>query len=296
MARKHLPYLTFFTSDYVQDTRILSLEARAVWMDLLCLLHDGDRRGYLTRNGSALTPAQVARFCGCPEVVAAAAIDEIVRAGVASVDEKGVLFCRRMLREEQLSKVRSANGMRGGRPRSEKLNESKTKAKVKQNTGDGDGYGSSLETLKGEETTPEELDSSGVGGVGGGGPEVIPIRSAEASLALPPARPSPSAEACRLADLWCFHLARRFRSGPADLADDLAPQFDELFRLGYHPRWLETMILRKQRDKSEHFWQFKKFIQPTDADLCRLVGTDDWTLHQLTDQGSGPNAKLFFGT
>ena len=33
-----LPYSKFFWGDYLRDTRILSLEARGAWMDILCHL------------------------------------------------------------------------------------------------------------------------------------------------------------------------------------------------------------------------------------------------------------------
>jgi uncharacterized protein YdaU (DUF1376 family) len=114
---KKLPYLTFFTSDYVRDTRILSLEARAIWMDMLCLMHDGDKRGYLSRADVALTSDQVARFCGVSPAVAQKAIDEIIGAGIASRDDKGVIYSRRIVRDEKKRKTSAAFGRKGGNPK-----------------------------------------------------------------------------------------------------------------------------------------------------------------------------------
>ena len=40
-----LPYSKFFWGDYLRDTRMLSLEAKGAWMDILCHLSQLDEPG-----------------------------------------------------------------------------------------------------------------------------------------------------------------------------------------------------------------------------------------------------------
>jgi hypothetical protein len=113
---KKLPFMPFFTSDYVRDTRILSLEARAIWMDMLCMMHDGDKRGYLSRAGSAVTTEQLSRFCGCSVEVIERAVEEIITTGVGSKDEAGVIYSRRIVRDDRRRRKAVLYGKLGGNP------------------------------------------------------------------------------------------------------------------------------------------------------------------------------------
>ncbi len=116
MAAKKLPYLNLFISDYVKDTRILSLETRAIWMDMLCLMHDGDRRGYLSRNDQPLGVEYVANFCGCSIAQVTRATRELLSTGVASSTGTGVLYSRRMVRDEEERLFYAVYGKHGGNP------------------------------------------------------------------------------------------------------------------------------------------------------------------------------------
>lgn len=42
------PFFPFFTGDWVQDTRILSLQAKGAWIDLLTAMWHNHERGRLT--------------------------------------------------------------------------------------------------------------------------------------------------------------------------------------------------------------------------------------------------------
>lgn len=115
MAKK-LPYFPFFVGDWVKDTRMLSLPTRALWMDMLCLMHDSDRRGYLSRAGKPLTPEQIAAYSGCSAAEVSHATQELLDSGVCSCTEHGVLFSRRMVRDERKRRLCSEAGKKGGNP------------------------------------------------------------------------------------------------------------------------------------------------------------------------------------
>jgi hypothetical protein len=109
------PPFMFDPAAWVQDTRMLSLETRAVWMDLLCLMHDSVRRGYLIgRHGEPYTTEQVAAFCGCPVEAASRALQELISSGTASSTDTGTVYCRRMVKAENKRHLCSEAGKRGG--------------------------------------------------------------------------------------------------------------------------------------------------------------------------------------
>src|SRR5215471_7345523 len=87
---------------------------RAIWLDMLCLMHDSDRRGYLSRNDSPLSPEQIAAFCGCSAAEVTLASRVLIDSGVASCTEHGILYCRRMVRDERKRNLCSEAGRKGG--------------------------------------------------------------------------------------------------------------------------------------------------------------------------------------
>lgn len=74
------PSSPFYWNDYFRDTRILSLAAKGTWMDILCHLHES-----ATRGSATLTLAQWAGWCGCPQGQFIESIEELQKAGIATV-------------------------------------------------------------------------------------------------------------------------------------------------------------------------------------------------------------------
>jgi hypothetical protein len=104
-----LPAFVFYPGDWMKDPalRSVTLTARGLWIDMLCLMFESPRRGYLQlANGSRPTPEQLARMVGCSAEDVTRALQELLAAGVYSDTAHGMLS-RRMLRdEEQRAKTR----------------------------------------------------------------------------------------------------------------------------------------------------------------------------------------------
>jgi hypothetical protein len=63
-----LPFFKFYPGDWMKDPalRSVSIAARGLWIDMLCLMHESDRRGYLQHaTGKPVTAEQLARMTGC---------------------------------------------------------------------------------------------------------------------------------------------------------------------------------------------------------------------------------------
>jgi hypothetical protein len=111
------PFMKFFPRDWMGDDRLrlCSLPARGLWIDMLCLMHSAPRRGYLqTATGSPLPLEQLARSTGCSTEEVTRLVSELKAAGVPDCTEHGVIYSRRMVREESKREKCSQAGKQGG--------------------------------------------------------------------------------------------------------------------------------------------------------------------------------------
>jgi len=127
------PSFQFYPGDWRRDPAlsICSLAARGLWIDLMCLAHESAEYGVLSINGNPMTDQQIARVVGESVATVAKLSHELESCGVFSRTEKGAIFSRRMVRDEQLRSIRAAggeggkkfgvlgaeHGKKGGRPR-----------------------------------------------------------------------------------------------------------------------------------------------------------------------------------
>lgn len=113
-----LPSIQFYPGDWMKDPelRSVSLEARGLWIDLLCMMSESDPRGYLQINGKAPSETQIARMVGCTEEEISRGLCELSGAGVFSHTRTGIIFSRRMVKDNHLIDVRRKCGKMGGNP------------------------------------------------------------------------------------------------------------------------------------------------------------------------------------
>ena len=115
-----LPAIQFYPGDWHKDQGVqaLDLAQRGAWFELLLMMHDSDERGVLLVNGAPMPDAVIARRLGLDNQSANQILTTLLTYGVASrrnID--GALFCRRMVKDENLRQVRTAAGKKGGNPR-----------------------------------------------------------------------------------------------------------------------------------------------------------------------------------
>jgi biotin operon repressor len=112
-----LPSFQFYPGDWMKDPglRSVSLEARGLWIDMLCLLFEGGRRGYLQHaTGKPVSDEQLARMTGSSSERVSRLLQELEDSGVFSRTEHGTIYSRRMLRDERKRKACSEAGKKGG--------------------------------------------------------------------------------------------------------------------------------------------------------------------------------------
>jgi hypothetical protein len=115
-----LPAIQFYPGDWHKDQGVQALDLlqRGAWFELLLMMHDSDERGVLLVNGAPMPDAVIARRLGLDNQSANQILTTLLTYGVASRREPdGALFCRRMVKDENLRQVRTAAGKKGGNPR-----------------------------------------------------------------------------------------------------------------------------------------------------------------------------------
>lgn len=88
-----------------------------VWFEMLMLMHDSERRGVLVLNGRAMGDDMVSQLLGLDNQTFNQIRTLLLDRGVASIEEEtGALMNRRMVRDENLRKIRAESGSKGGNP------------------------------------------------------------------------------------------------------------------------------------------------------------------------------------
>ena len=97
-------------------------------MDMICLSFECKERGVFCAGNVPWSDQEIAAAIGGDTAENLSAIAELLAKGVCSRNDVGAIFCRRVVRDEHLRRVRASSGSLGGRPKT------KTKAKRKQTT------------------------------------------------------------------------------------------------------------------------------------------------------------------
>lgn len=111
------PWIKFYPSDWRADPalRMCSVAARGLWMEMLCVMHEANPRGSLVINGAPLSDRQLASIAGASPKETTSLLAELEAAGVFSRDN-GVIYSRRMRRDDEKAERDKANGKAGGNP------------------------------------------------------------------------------------------------------------------------------------------------------------------------------------
>lgn len=99
------PWMKFYPTDWRAEPRLrmCSLAARGLWIDLISYMHEGNPYGYLTINGMAPGIDDIAALVSRPIKEVQKAFEELESRQVFSVDEDGVIYSRRMVRDQDKS-------------------------------------------------------------------------------------------------------------------------------------------------------------------------------------------------
>lgn len=120
MARDKKHYYRWCPGDFRRDAAVQSCawDIRSVWREMLDLMHDGEPRGYLTAGGVPIVTGKelaIAIGGGIPAALCQRAIAMVKAKRICGVTDEGVIFSRRMVRDEAADEARAEGGSKGGR-------------------------------------------------------------------------------------------------------------------------------------------------------------------------------------
>lgn len=116
MKKNDQPYMPFYIGDWKKapEIRALSLAARGLWVEMLFLMWESTERGYLTINGVPMTTEVLSRQVGFACDLLDGLLAELLQFNVYSIRDDGAIFCRRMVRDAEISLKRAIAGRKGG--------------------------------------------------------------------------------------------------------------------------------------------------------------------------------------
>lgn len=100
------PWIKFYPRDWRGDQalRLVSLPARGLWMEMLCVMHEATPYGHLTVNGQPVGDADLARLVGATVAEVQALLVELRAAGVCRQTRGGVIYSKRLIADDKRSK------------------------------------------------------------------------------------------------------------------------------------------------------------------------------------------------
>ena len=112
------PAFQFYPADWQKDLnlQVCSLSARGLWIELMCIMHQSQKYGYLIINSESPRDEVLSKLTRTPLKLFRSALKELIENKVARIDENGVIFSKRMVEDQRLRDIRKACGSLGGNP------------------------------------------------------------------------------------------------------------------------------------------------------------------------------------
>jgi hypothetical protein len=113
-----LPFLQFFPTNWRSDPALAmcSEGSRLLWFEMLLVMHEAEPRGFLVVNGRSPAPQQIAMLTRTDPGKVEERLAELAENGVFSRNRAGVIYSRKMVRDEKKAETARKNGSKGGNP------------------------------------------------------------------------------------------------------------------------------------------------------------------------------------
>lgn len=101
------PWIKFYPRDWRGDQalRLVSLQARGLWIEMLCIMHEATPYGHLLVGALPIEVAALARVVGSNVEEVQALLVELSAAGVSRQTRQGVIFSNRMTEDHKRSVI-----------------------------------------------------------------------------------------------------------------------------------------------------------------------------------------------
>jgi hypothetical protein len=115
MKKHDLPAMPFYLGDWrkAPEVRALDLDVRMIWFEMIGLMWESTERGYLTLNNKPVSSSVITRMLGVDITQFERAIRQMEEFNVFSKREDGAIYCRKMVRDEEIRQLKSHAGKEG---------------------------------------------------------------------------------------------------------------------------------------------------------------------------------------
>lgn len=119
MKKNDLPAMPFYFGDWrkAPEIRALDFSVRMIWFEMLGYMWESTERGYLTLNGNPVNSSVISKMIGIDITEFEQALEQLRQFGVFSVREDGAIYCRKMVRDEEIRQAKSSAGQIGMKKR-----------------------------------------------------------------------------------------------------------------------------------------------------------------------------------
>ena len=112
------PWMKWYPADWRSDSKLRACAplSRYVWLEMLGLMHEAEPYGHLVLAGRAMDYQTLSRLVGVTAGEVKRAVKELEDRGVFSRNAAGVIYSRRMVRDENRREKAANDGRLGGNP------------------------------------------------------------------------------------------------------------------------------------------------------------------------------------
>jgi hypothetical protein len=118
-SKTRAPAFQFYASDWLTDPalRMCSLQARGLWIELLCIMYLAPEVGVLMIGNQVLNEESVCNLIATSKKVVRKSFAELQKFDVIKRDEQNRFYSKRMKEDEALRLIRREVGKLGGNPK-----------------------------------------------------------------------------------------------------------------------------------------------------------------------------------
>ena len=277
-----LPAFQFYPGDWMKDPgiRSLSIGARGLWFEMICLMWEADNRGFLMVGSTPVDAEMLARMSGITRSECDQSLSEMEKVNIYSkCEETGALYCRRMVKDEDIRLAKSRAGMVSGEQR---RNKSRTESKNEGNT---------IRTKRGSSSSSSSSVSSSTS---------IDTYSEKCSGLSPQMDPSPSLDGGDQSLDWSppslksdskasIIASAYIRRNPGIISQDKATKQVEFYLARGMKATEAEAAVSKPSAKGKHIWDLFKPITPIQQE--EEIDHQAEVFKMFIEDGNKPKAK-----
>lgn len=117
-SKNKIPSFPFYPADWRGDLKLqlCKLDIKGLWVELMCIMHDSNKYGYLLIDGEKPTEEELAFLLRVDIDIFKKLFSELKEKGIIKINEEGIYYSKRMVNDFKLRELSKEYGKLGGNP------------------------------------------------------------------------------------------------------------------------------------------------------------------------------------